>query len=230
MGQLRLRLLLLLSIIYSAHSWQLPFSLPTHLLRPHATASPLSPRAQLHSLKLRHAVHMHSSDRSLPPLHRTYSANDLAALSATLGDSSTQVIRTKREVAWRPNDNQAFQAARRSSYYTSRAISQGRVLSISELKDTLEGSFLQWDAIDIETPDVSDVETLASLGKMASNAYTLPDNTAGWYDNDGRWNLVSWPFYRRLVDSFRYRDRKEGTDRSANWLHSLTPLAGWKMD
>lgn len=170
--------------INTISAWQLPF----------LSAAPRPPTGlstSSHALKLRHALHFHSSDRSLPPLHRTYTPADLAALSIESDTLKEQVIRTTTELAWRPNDNGAFQAARRASYYTPRAISEGRALSIAELRDTFEGSMLQWNEEEIETPQVTDVATLATLGRMAGNAYSMPDNAAGWYDLDGKWNVVS---------------------------------------
>jgi putative lipase involved disintegration of autophagic bodies len=183
MSQLRLRLLLLLSIIITVNSWQFPFSHSTPL-RP-ATTLPKS-----HSLKLRRGIHLHASDRSLPPLHRTYSQDDLNALEINSGDPSAKVLKTTREIAWKPSSNQAYQAARRSSYYAPRALSAGRGLSIAEVRDAMEGSFLTWEAKEIETPEITDVETLASLGKMASNAYTQSDDTAAWWDVGDKWNMV----------------------------------------
>jgi hypothetical protein len=57
-----------------------------------------------------------------------------------------------------------------------------------------------WDPVTVEAPDVTDVETLLNLGKMASNAYTEHKNGSqhsDWTDLGGNWNWV------RSLDSFR---------------------------
>lgn len=66
----------------------------------------------------------------------------------------------------------------------------GRALSMRELEDEIWGSTLEWEESEIDVPDVSDVPTLNALGKLTANAYILSDE-AGWYDVDGRWNVVS---------------------------------------
>jgi hypothetical protein len=51
-----------------------------------------------------------------------------------------------------------------------------------------------WDPVTVEAPDVTDVETLANLAKMSSNAYTEHDNGtkhSDWIDLGGHWNWVS---------------------------------------
>lgn len=39
-------------------------------------------------------------------------------------------------------------------------------------------------------PNITDVGTINALAKMSSNAYTK-ENSASWWDLDGRWNVVS---------------------------------------
>ena len=148
------------------------------------------------SFTLRRAIHLHSN-RSVAPLHRTYDAAHLATLS--LPESPTQEIRTVRAKAWKPNSNLAYQAARRAAYYTPRALLAGRPLTIEEISDSLQGSTLEWEQDEIVVPDTNHVETLAAIAKMTANAYTLPDDEAGWYDLGGKWNRVSFtlPFLRR---------------------------------
>lgn len=55
---------------------------------------------------------------------------------------------------------------------------------------------LGWDEVDVEAPDVTDMDTLAGLAKLTSNAYVEGDrskkNSSGWFD------LPDW----RLSDSF----------------------------
>jgi hypothetical protein len=55
---------------------------------------------------------------------------------------------------------------------------------------TLMNSQLDWDEFETVLPDVTDIETLASLAMMTNNAYTLPGDDR-WYDPGGAWNLVS---------------------------------------
>ncbi|GAA6004764.1 triglyceride lipase ATG15 [Rhodotorula paludigena] len=151
-----------------------------------------APSAQEHTLSLRHAVHFSTTHRHLPPSKRDYSTFELAALDAQPDVglySSTQSIRTKRVRARRPNSQEAFQAARRASYWTPlRAMQEGRLPTRQEVEDTLLGQTLEWEDVEIDAPDVKDVATLAAFGKMTSNAYTLPDSS-GWYDIGGGWNV-----------------------------------------
>ncbi|KAA1095860.1 putative lipase atg15 [Puccinia graminis f. sp. tritici] len=53
---------------------------------------------------------------------------------------------------------------------------------------TLMNSQLNWSEFDTVLPDVTDIETLASLAMMTNNAYTLPGDDR-WYDPGGAWNL-----------------------------------------
>ena len=54
---------------------------------------------------------------------------------------------------------------------------------------------LEWDHVDVEAPDVTDVETLSGLAKMCSNAYfeneKAKEDGKGWYDLGDRWTLGS---------------------------------------
>lgn len=173
--------LLLLPLAVQAQQ-QLPFRAPPALV----------------TLTLQSAIHLHTN-RTLPPLHKGYSPAVLSTLDAE--HSEAQQIRTARGTAYRPSSDAAYQAARRASYYTPRALRSGRMLTPGELSDTLVGGSLEWTEHDIELPDVSDVVTIASLAKMTANAYTLPDNEQGWYDLDGRWNVVSLFFYHPLCNT-----------------------------
>jgi len=53
---------------------------------------------------------------------------------------------------------------------------------------TLMTSQLKWGEFDTVLPDVSDIDTLASLAKMTNNAYSLPGEDR-WFDPGGTWNL-----------------------------------------
>jgi len=50
-----------------------------------------------------------------------------------------------------------------------------------------------WDEIEVEAPDVGDLETLASLAGMSGNAYWSADEAEDnrWYDIGGHFNLSS---------------------------------------
>ncbi|BGP38637.1 Putative lipase atg15 [Rhodotorula kratochvilovae] len=160
------------------------------------TSPPSSPNPApppLHALTLRHAVHLPSSQRHLPPSRRDYSAADLAPLAVADPAAgvypATQRLRTRRVRAQRPSSQAAFHAARRASFNTPlRAMQQGRLPTRQELEDAVLGRTLEWDDVEIDAPDTNDVETLAAMGKMCSNAYTLPDRE-GWYDIGGGWNV-----------------------------------------
>ncbi|GAA5899431.1 hypothetical protein JCM8208_001644 [Rhodotorula glutinis] len=159
---------------------------------PNAAASTTEPNS-VHALTLRHAVHLPTARRHLPPSRRDYSPLDLAALSVpdrALGlYPPTQHLKTRRIRTQRPSSQAAFHAARRASFNTPlRAMQLGRLPTEGELDDALLAGTLEWDDVDIEAPDTSDVETLAAFGRMTSNAYTLPDRE-GWYDIGDGWNV-----------------------------------------
>jgi lipase ATG15 len=50
-----------------------------------------------------------------------------------------------------------------------------------------------WEDVEVDAPDVSDRQTLLTLAKMASNAYTTPE-TDGWYPLPGNNNSspIGW--------------------------------------
>ena len=157
-------------------------------------ASSSTGSSNLHALTLRHAVHLPTVRRHLPPSRRDYSPLDLAALSVpdpALGlYPPTQRLKTRRIRTQRPSSQAAFHAARRASFNTPlRAVQLGRLPTEGELDDALLAGTLEWDDVEIEAPDASDVETLAAFGRMTSNAYTLPDRE-GWYDVGDGWNVV----------------------------------------
>lgn len=171
--------ILFLSTLPAINAAQVPFSPP----RPHV------PATATHTLTLRHALTLSPHNRSLPIFARSYAPSDLVSLSSSSGHSATQTLRTTRKTAWRPSSNEAFQAARRASFYTPKALMEGRALTANELEDSMWGATLEWDEHEIESPDITDVETLASLAKMTSNAYS--EDPTGWYELGKKWNAVS---------------------------------------
>lgn len=178
--------LLLSSLHTSFAAEQIAFQPPSPLQIP--SSSP--PPASTHSLTLVHALHLAQSDK--PILHRRYSTQELSLLSSDEGHSNTQEIRTTREKVWRPSSNEAFQAQRRANYYHKRSVRTGNALSIEERVDSEWGKELEWREEEIEVPDITNVETIAALAKMTSNAYASPDRPGDWYAFDGKWNVVSF--------------------------------------
>lgn len=65
----------------------------------------------------------------------------------------------------------------------------GRALSAGEMDDVMLGATLGWDEDEIEVPVITDVGTLANLGKMTANAYAEPGD-GDWYDLDGHYSVV----------------------------------------
>jgi hypothetical protein len=204
----RMIILLLPLLLGSAYALQIPF-LP----------SPPSP--PLHTLTLRHALHLSTTNRSFPILHRHYSSSDLLSLSAETGYSTTQSLSSIRTSAWRPNSQHAYQAARRASFFTPRALARRLLPTWQELEDEALGATLEWREHEIEMPNVTDVKTLAALAKMASNAYIQDDNS-GWWDMEGKWNVVS-------LGPDRNGGGGGGRLGLMSPLCSLTRLAGSKM-
>lgn len=171
-----LRLLLLaLAVSISAKPGQVPFSVPP----------------SFSSLSLKHALHLSPPKSNRPPFHRTYSPQDLLSIQSTDGHTDTTAIRTTRAKVWRPSSPHAYQAARRSSFYTPRALFAGRALTQNEMEDSLWASTLEWREDEVEMPDVTDVATLRQLAMICSNAYSAP--SGDWYDLEGKWNVVSAP-------------------------------------
>lgn len=73
---------------------------------------------------------------------------------------------------------------------------------------------LQWDAVEVQGPNVEDRHTLAQLARMAGNAYALR-GLPNWYDIDEAWNkvchipLICVPFLSICVElSFRLGRRR----------------------
>jgi lipase ATG15 len=83
-------------------------------------------------------------------------------------------VRSTRQKIWRPSHparSQVYEAARLAA--TARYADDDKV-------NALAGQ-LSWEEVEADVPDVGDVETLATLAKMSSNAYSTPKDE-GWYD------------------------------------------------
>lgn len=83
-------------------------------------------------------------------------------------------LKTTRGNVKRPRDAQAYQEARRRSYYDQQT------------------TILEWGDDEIPMPDLTDRSTVLELAKIAGNAYSRPDSK-NWYSIDNRWN-ASFPF------------------------------------
>ncbi|KZT70378.1 alpha/beta-hydrolase [Daedalea quercina L-15889] len=60
-----------------------------------------------------------------------------------------------------------------------------------------------WDEAEVEGPNIHDRETLLTLAKMTSNAYTEPENS-DWYDLGPGWQNRTYPFgWEPDADGFR---------------------------
>ncbi|GAA5821306.1 hypothetical protein JCM11251_004561 [Rhodosporidiobolus azoricus] len=189
--------LAVLFLLQSTLALQIPFLAPiSPSTSPTSPPSPVpdppsSPDYKEHTFTLRHAVHLSTTHRHLPPSRIDYSPTDLSSLASLSPYSSTQSLRSRRIRAQRPNSQHAFQAARRSSFFTPlRALQEGRPMSREEREDQRLARTLDWEDIEIDAPDTKNVTTLAALGKMTSNAYTTPDG-GNWYDlGDEGWNVT----------------------------------------
>ncbi|KAK4698577.1 lipase ATG15, partial [Phenoliferia sp. Uapishka_3] len=146
------------------------------------TVTPSStPATAERTFTLKHAVHLSPFK---PALYHTYdSPSDLLLTSS----APKKTLKIARQRAFRPSSSRSYQAARRSSFYTSkRASAAGRPLSEAEILDLEWAENLEWEEDEIEVPDVKDVGTLRQLAIMSNNAYSLP--VEEWWDLDGNWN------------------------------------------
>lgn len=182
---------------------------------------PTRPQRTLH---LRHAVHLPLQERHLPPSRRDYHSAEIESLA--VADPAAyypfeQAVKIRRIRAQRPASQAAFQAARRASFAASmRTATAGdgtgtfRGQSRQQRDDARLARTLEWEDIEIDAPDVTSVETLAALGKMTSNAYSLPEEGT-WYDVGGGWNVVRvFPRLRRTRALVLTRHQRRAT-RSA---------------
>ncbi|KAM0754681.1 alpha/beta-hydrolase [Meredithblackwellia eburnea MCA 4105] len=149
------------------------------------------PTGGTHTLTLQRAVHIstHRDHLDKPALYRHFSSQDRLQLELLQDShSTTQSLASVPVKAWRPNSNEAYQAARHASFNHKRATIKGNQLTRDQLQVSELASTLEWDEQDIVMPNVSDVSTLASLAKMTANAYSIPDKD--WFDLDGKWNVT----------------------------------------
>ena len=86
--------------------------------------------------------------------------------------SPLYTVHTKRTISHRPLSAEGYLHAR----------------SLSIRREPYQE--VEWEEDDIIAPDVSSRLTLLELAKMTNNAYLDPGE-AGWYDLEGKWNVVS---------------------------------------
>ena len=113
------------------------------------------------------------------------------------GHSQIQSLKSQLTTAWKPSSNVAFQAARRADYFIKKTARRGVLPSWTDVQDQALAQTLEWEEHDIMMPNITDVDSINALAKMASNAYTK-ENSASWWDLDGKWNVVS---RQRLSDA-----------------------------
>ncbi|KAG5642884.1 hypothetical protein DXG03_001926 [Asterophora parasitica] len=90
--------------------------------------------------------------------------------------------------------------ARPTTVYQPRsldALHNARLRSLYER----ESEKVEWDRVEVLSPDVEDKHTLSQLARMAGNAYALPGRK-NWYEVDPAWN-TSFPFGWEDSDGFR---------------------------
>ncbi|GAA96888.1 uncharacterized protein L969DRAFT_17732 [Mixia osmundae IAM 14324] len=146
-----------------------------------AFKAPHRPNVQTFSLS--HGIHL--GGHAYPGLHleRQFSGKDridVRSSDEAPYDVSNLVLRSTPQLVYKPlikGGTPAYDRARRA---LAQARRQGKEHEIE---------VMGWDIVTVQGPDTSDWETLNSLGKMSSNAYTQPKDTSGWIDPGMHWNL-----------------------------------------
>lgn len=187
---------------HEASSPQLAFQAPVKD-QYHAT-SPSESASSTTSFSLSHAIHLGGDRYPGLQAHHSFEPGSYDTFlldpditggitSASFDDEARiygldeMQIKSVKQKIWKPSHpagSEVYEAARRQRLYRNNARVQ-----------QLAGQ-LTWEEVEVDAPDVSDVNTLATLAKMSSNAYSTPDS--GWYDisndtlSDGRnYNLSS---------------------------------------
>lgn len=68
------------------------------------------------------------------------------------------------------------------------ALHRARLLSLRHAQSEVDP--VEWDALEVEGPDIGNLNTLIQLARMSANAYALPGQK-NWYEVDAAWNKVS---------------------------------------
>ncbi|KAH9816107.1 lipase [Melampsora americana] len=107
--------------------------------------------------------------------------------------ASTHQLKFKKGLIWSHNATwdqwnsvRHHQILIHQSQKRSKNATQTRLMMMKEGKD--EDLKLDWKGLEIELPDVTDLNTLKALAKMTNNAYTIP-NDERWTDPGKKWNL-----------------------------------------
>ncbi|KAF6749957.1 lipase [Ephemerocybe angulata] len=107
-------------------------------------------------------------------------------------DSVTGRIQTRPVTVYKPRSLEFLKRTRLRSL---------RQLECEAQSNVNQTERLEWNAVQVEGPDVEDRHTLAQLARMAGNAYALPGHS-NWYDVDPAWN-TSFPFGWEEGEGFR---------------------------
>ena len=83
-------------------------------------------------------------------------------------------VKTKPTTVYRPRSLDAFHRA--------------RLLSLRHAQSEVDP--VEWDTLEVEGPDIGNLNTLIQLARMSANAYALPGQK-NWYEVDAAWNKVS---------------------------------------
>lgn len=202
---------LTLTITIPIDGLQIPF-LPN--LNPPSSIDPLPPL----NFQLQQAVHITTHRSHRLRLRRTFDASDRESIDLRSINSPTPTARPplasdqlepphyypsshhlklRHSKLWSHRSSlQTWKLAHQRQILISRAQRNQLGLDLipsSSLETlsknvTLMNSRLDWQEVDTVIPDVTDIETLASLAKMTNNAYSLPGDDR-WYDPGGSWNL-----------------------------------------
>lgn len=142
-----------------------------------------------------HALHPETYASVFRDVHHSQSSFSSEPLS----------IRTSRTSVHRPRSQDAFHAAR------VRSMRYGQNMRVD------------WDEEEVNSPDVTDKDTLLTLAKMTFDAYIDPTDST-WYDLGGEWNAVRlFIFHANIVNNImKYHECIFRAIRSAG---SLTKMA-----
>lgn len=84
------------------------------------------------------------------------------------------ILKTRPTTVYRPRSLEALHRTRLRSLYHAQ----------SELDPLI------WDPVEISSPDIKDLHTLAQLSRMSANAYALPLDSKNWFEIDDAWDSV----------------------------------------
>lgn len=181
------------------------------------SAPSISSAGQGKDFSLVHAVHLGSHSHPGLIAHHRFNPSDpvsytsLQAGPSTFSASDSLVeledqnapfypleqlhVKSTRQRIWKPSHSARspiYEAARLAQ--TARYARDGKINALADQ--------LTWEQVEADVPDIGDVETLSTLAKMSSNAYSTPKDD-GWYDLHT--NDTSRPSYN-LSSSFGWAE------------------------